>query len=50
VIENLGEQLAEAGFCMESQLQDAREGYQLWAKTQLKRQTLAMRTITGRVP
>lgn len=50
VIENLGEQLAKAGFCMESQLQEARERYGSWAKTELMKQTLAMRTITGRAP
>ena len=50
VIENLGEQLAKAGFCMESQLQEERERYRSWARTELMKQTLAMRTITGRAP
>jgi SAM-dependent methyltransferase len=50
VIENLGEQLAKAGYCTESQLQEAHKRYRSWAKTELMKQTLAMRTITGRAP
>jgi len=50
VIENVGGQLAKAGFCTESQLQEARESYHAWAKTELVKQTLSMRTVTGRVP
>lgn len=50
VIENLSEQLTKAGLCTELQLQEAHERYDLWRKTELVRQTLAMRTIIGRVP
>lgn len=50
VIENIGEQLAKAGFCLESDLQVARQCYDSWAKTELVMQRLAMRTVTGIVP
>ena len=40
VIENLGRQLIDAGVCIESQLQEARERYGSWAKTELMKQTL----------
>jgi ubiquinone/menaquinone biosynthesis C-methylase UbiE len=49
VIENVGEQIAKTGFCTESQLREARERYDSWAKTDLVRQTLTMRAVTGRV-
>jgi hypothetical protein len=50
VIENVGGQLATAGFCTKRQLDQARECYDSWAKTVLVKQTLAMRAITGVVP
>jgi ubiquinone/menaquinone biosynthesis C-methylase UbiE len=50
VIDNVGEQLATAGFCTIHQLREARECYDSWAKTALAKQTLAMRAVTGSVP
>ncbi len=50
VIGNVGEQVAAAGYCTMAQLKDARECYRPWVETELSRQTLAMRTVTGRVP
>ena len=50
VIENVGGQLATAGFCTKHQLEAARECYDSWAKTALLKQTLAMRAVTGIVP
>ena len=50
VIENVGEQIAKAGFCTELQLRQAREGYGSWVKTELLKQILAMRSVTGKVP
>ena len=50
VIENLGGQLATAGFCTNVQLQEARDAYDSWAKTELIKQALAMRAIIGIVP
>jgi ubiquinone/menaquinone biosynthesis C-methylase UbiE len=49
VIEKVGEPLSKAGFCTESQLQAAHEGCGAWVQTELRRQKLAMRTVTGRV-
>ncbi len=49
VIENVGEQLATAGFCTESQLREARECFDSWAKTELRKQVIAMRAVTGTV-
>jgi SAM-dependent methyltransferase len=49
VIENVGEQLAKAGFCTESQLREARERYNSWVKTDMVKQSLAMRATTGTV-
>ncbi len=49
VIKNVGEQLVTAGFCTELQLQEARECYDPWVKTELMKQTLAMRAISGTV-
>ena len=48
VIESVGEQIAKAGFCNETQLQQSRECYATWIRTDLKKQTLVMRTVTGR--
>jgi hypothetical protein len=50
VIENLGGQLATAGFCTKLQLEEARDCYDSWVKTELIKQTLAMRAIIGIVP
>lgn len=49
VIQNVGKQIAHAGFCSESQLLEAAERYEAWVKTDLMRQTLTMRAVTGRV-
>jgi ubiquinone/menaquinone biosynthesis C-methylase UbiE len=48
VIENIGGQLATAGFCTQSQLEEARQSYGSWTKTALVKQKLAMRAVTGR--
>lgn len=50
VIENVGGQLATAGFCTKLQLEEARDCYDSRVKTELIKQTLAMRAIIGRVP
>jgi SAM-dependent methyltransferase len=50
VIESLGAQLAAAGFCTKVQLEEARASYSSWAATALRKQTLAMRVVTGRAP
>ncbi|MBV8845207.1 MAG: methyltransferase domain-containing protein [Bryobacterales bacterium] len=50
VIENVGGQLAAAGFCTKSELNAARECYESWVKTALLKQTLAMRAVMGIVP
>jgi SAM-dependent methyltransferase len=50
VIKNVGGQLATAGFCTYFQLEEARERYDSWAATALRKQTLAMRAVTGIVP
>jgi SAM-dependent methyltransferase len=47
VIENLGGQLAKAGFCSDRQVAEALECYDLWVKTTLQKQTLAMRAVSG---
>ena len=49
VIENVGAQIAKNGFCTERQLHIARKSYSSWIETDLERQRLAMRTVTGRV-
>jgi ubiquinone/menaquinone biosynthesis C-methylase UbiE len=49
VIENVGEQIVKAGFSTAPQLFDARECYGSWTRTDLVRQTLAMRAVTGKV-
>lgn len=46
VIENVGEQIAQAGFCRKSQLREAQERYDSWVMTDLVRQTLTMRVVT----
>lgn len=50
VIENVGGQVMTAGFCTGIQLAEAQECYSAWTKTELVKQTLAMRATTGRVP
>jgi SAM-dependent methyltransferase len=50
VIVNVRGQLAAAGFCTEFQLQEALGCYDSWVKTELVKQTLAMRAVTGIVP
>jgi ubiquinone/menaquinone biosynthesis C-methylase UbiE len=50
VIESVGEQLAKAGFCTASHLREARACCDSWVKTELVKQTLPMRTVTGTVP
>jgi hypothetical protein len=50
VIENVGAQLAAAGFCGKRQLEEARECDDSWVKEALMKQTLAIRAITGIVP
>jgi hypothetical protein len=50
VIENVGEQIVQGGFLSASQLRDAGQLYADWARTDLVKQTLAMRTVVGRVP
>lgn len=47
VIENVGEQIVNAGLCSNAQLREARECYDFWAKTELVSQILAMRVVTG---
>lgn len=49
VIENVGEQLSNAGFLKESQLREVSECYKAWAQAELMKQTLRMRTVVGRV-
>jgi len=50
VIENVGEQVATAGLCTESQLREAQNCYASWVRTALVRQTLTMRAVKGTVP
>ena len=50
VIENVGGQLAMAGFCTKHQLDAVWECYDSWAKAALLKQTLAMRAVTGIAP
>ncbi|MGC4056178.1 MAG: methyltransferase domain-containing protein [Paludibaculum sp.] len=50
VIRSVGTQLVQDGFCTEIELELARSGYKDWVDAELTRQTLAMQTVTGRVP
>jgi len=50
VIDNIGDQLATAGFCTKHQLKEARERYDSWTQAALVKQTLAMRAVMGIVP
>ncbi len=47
VIENMGERIAQAGFLNESQLRAAGDCYPAWTQTELVKQTMKMRTVTG---
>ena len=49
-IENFGELIVKAGFLTETQLKDARECDGMFIRTELAKQTLQMRTVTGTVP
>jgi len=50
VLENVGDLIVRAGLISELQLQDARTCYQEWSTTTLRKQTLAMLTVTGVAP
>ncbi|MGJ5819777.1 methyltransferase domain-containing protein [Paludibaculum fermentans] len=50
VIDSVGAQLVEGGYCSDGELQLARSLYEVWVRTELLRQTLSMRTVTGRFP
>jgi hypothetical protein len=49
VIETLGEQLSKSGFITGEQLREAGEVYKAWIAERLMKQTMAMRTVVGRV-
>ena len=46
----LSTHLTREGYCTATELSQGLEGYEAWVKTELVRQTLSMRTVTGRVP
>ena len=48
VIGNVGQTIAQAGFCTDRQAAMARECYAPWVQTALTKQTLAMRAVTAR--
>jgi SAM-dependent methyltransferase len=50
VIEGVGEQIATAGFSTVSELQSARDAYAGWVRSELRKQTLVLRAVTGRKP
>jgi SAM-dependent methyltransferase len=50
VIESLGDRIAAAGFCTELQWKEALRFFQQWRKTELMKQVLVMRTVTGMAP
>lgn len=50
VIENVGSQLVVGRFCTDAELSRAHEFYRSWTHKELKKQVLAMRTVTGRAP
>ncbi|QOY91718.1 methyltransferase domain-containing protein [Paludibaculum fermentans] len=50
VIDSVGAQVAQGGFFPEAELPRVRSLYSEWVRTELIRQTLAMRTVTGRRP
>ena len=47
VIDSVGSLMQVAGFCTPTGLQQARDAYVPWVETELRKQTLAMRTVTG---
>jgi SAM-dependent methyltransferase len=49
-LQHLTPQLVAAGFCTEIQLEQAHEKYDSWVRTELVKQTLALRATIGRVP
>jgi ubiquinone/menaquinone biosynthesis C-methylase UbiE len=49
VIQNIGGRITDAGFCTQSQLQEAQERYNSWVKMNMATQTLTMRTVTATV-
>ena len=48
VVESLGEQVAAGGFCTSSDVHSAHSAYAAYIATQLARQILSMRAVTGR--
>jgi SAM-dependent methyltransferase len=50
VIDSVGVQVVQEGYFPDADLQPVRRLYEEWVQTELIRQTLAMRTVTGRVP
>jgi ubiquinone/menaquinone biosynthesis C-methylase UbiE len=49
VIETLGQQLAVAGYCAQPDLERWKVRCELWVQSELKKQRLALRAVTGRV-
>lgn len=49
VIANVGQTIADAGFCTEAEVAVARECYAPWVKATLTKHTLCMLAVTGRV-
>lgn len=49
-LQHVATQLVAAGFCTEVQLEEARKKYNSWIRTDLTKQTLAMRATIGVVP
>jgi hypothetical protein len=49
VIEVLGEKLIKAGYQTEGQVQTARARSEKWVQTELQKQRLVLRAVTGRV-
>jgi len=49
-MENLGEQIAADGFSTMAEIRDAQAAYGSYIATELTRQILAMRTVTGQAP
>jgi ubiquinone/menaquinone biosynthesis C-methylase UbiE len=49
-LEHVAGQLVAAGFCTKAQLKEALERYSSWVRTDLIRQTLALRATIGTVP
>lgn len=49
-LQHVGNQLIATGFCTAAQLEEARERYDSWVRTDLVKQTLAMRAAIGIAP